>query len=117
MRTRVTVGFLSLPFVLLSMLAAGTMPVRAGPGTVGIVICAGDRLVTVAVADPDDAPPAAPSSCAWDDAIVTVAFAVAAIGPAAPGEVGGTPAPASRTAVIPHERSPSPANRGPPAPV
>lgn len=68
---RAGVCALLLPFVLLSMLAAGTMPVRAASGQVELVICAGDTLVTVTV-PAHRAPPGEPRDahrgCVWDDA-------------------------------------------------
>ena len=59
---------LLLPFVLASLVAAGTMPER-GAGGVEIVICSGSELVAITV-PADQAPPGAPlhpsKTCPWD---------------------------------------------------
>ncbi|WP_055082300.1 hypothetical protein [Jannaschia donghaensis] len=111
---------LLLPFLLASMLAAGTMPVRADTGLVTIVICIGDDLARIVVpadeAPPGHAPVAHPD-CPWEDAA----------SPALPGPVAANlipmaglsraDYPARQTQTVLGLRPRDVANRGPPARV
>ena len=69
---RAVAAALLLPLLLLSAVAAGTMPARALDGTVEIVICTGDAFVTMRVpaedAPPGETPASDDPSCPWADA-------------------------------------------------
>lgn len=74
---RVTGLLLVLPFLLLSLIAPGFMPVRGADGGVAIVICADGAMAEIIVdaATGQPMPDAAPQDerCAWAQAAVVVA--------------------------------------------
>ena len=117
---RAIASALLLPFVLLSMLAAGTMPVRGEQG-VELVICLGDSLATITV-PADEAPPGkAPKrrhvACPWNEAAQPALAATPVlpiIAPATLSPVTYPPAAAPRDI---RARIRQVTNRGPPVAV
>lgn len=117
---RAALGALLLPFVLLSMLAAGTMPVRALTGEVDLVICVGDALVTISVSA-DEAPPGeAPANhptCPWDEAARPALMQPGIVSGTVPARLRPVTFPGSNAVADVRRRVGPITNRGPPRTV